>query len=100
MVAEKDTFAFFAFTFPKSDFRDSYRIFAFHIRFSRLISDFGVSYRILGSQVRFTHHFSKSYFRASNHWIVISYFSFSLFVPQGGAVLTNGCGSPPSATAT
>ena len=49
MVAEKDTFAFFAFLFPKSDFRDSYRIFAFHIGFSHLISDFGVSYRIFAS---------------------------------------------------
>ena len=75
MVAEKDTFAFFALSFPKSDFRVSYRIFASHIGFWRLISDFGVSYRIFTSQIRFTHHFSNSYFRASN-WIVIIVFQF------------------------
>ena len=62
MVAEKDTFAFFAFSFLKSDFRVSNRIFATHIGFSRFISDFRVSYRIFAS------HISKSYFRASN-WI-------------------------------
>ena len=57
-----------------------FRILISQIGFSRFKSDFRDSYRILAShtvffesQIRFTHHFSKSYFRASN-WIVISYF--------------------------
>ena len=75
-----------------SDFRVSYRIFVSHIGFWRLISDFGVS---------FSHHFSKSYFRASN-WIAISHFQIEFqFVPQSDArrlydlLISNRCGSPP-----
>ena len=42
MVAEKGTFAFFAFSFPKSDLI----VFSRLIGFSHLISDFGISYRV------------------------------------------------------
>ena len=58
-----DTFAFFAFSFPKSrfksDFRDSYRIFSF-------ISDFRVSYRILASHKLIVFSRLKSDFHVSN----------------------------------
>ena len=46
MVAEKGTFAFFAFSFPKSDL----------IVFSRLIWDFHITFQIVFSRLKLDCH--------------------------------------------